>query len=125
FSVSFSDVLLKNKEILGVEMKKTVGAWIQAFTNFGNTLLSERSIVNIGEFLVKHPQANKLNDSEKRTLSDILKLFIWLINPIIDEDEVLNYKEHKRTEEVHALEEALNVSLFTSAQESLVPSSNT
>lgn len=93
FEKTFSESLLQNKEMLGAAVAKSVGQWIQDFINSSPVALSERTIVNIGNFLVKNSSVSKLSPNEKAFLSEILKLYLWFINGEIDEREVISYKE--------------------------------
>lgn len=108
FSQSFGQLLLQNKEILGQPAGKTVGAWIQECLNFSLENGSQISIVKIAEFLVKNAAVQKLKDAERKTLSQILKLYEWFLDPQIDEDEVLQYKEELRAKESERINQLLS-----------------
>jgi len=104
FSKAFSDLLYQNKEMFGAGAPKEVGVWIKEFFNFSSPTFSQATVVGVAEFLVKDPFVQKLTGAERKTLSEILKLFIWFLEPQINETEVLGYKEEMRLKEAELAE---------------------
>ncbi|MBI3232417.1 MAG: hypothetical protein HYZ51_05090 [Candidatus Doudnabacteria bacterium] len=109
FSKFFSDLLYQNKEILGVNTPKTVGAWVKEFFNFSSPTFSQTTVVGVAEFLVKDPAVQKLTNVERKTLSEILKLFSWILDPEMNEEEVLLYREQIRTREAEKIEQLMGI----------------
>jgi|GEM_PF-5917676 len=97
FSQSFSEQVFKNTEILA---GKTVNSWLKDYFDFSSTSSFRKDVVQVAEFLVKNPLVQKLSNSERKTLSEILKLYVWFLEPEISEDDVINFKEQVRVNEI-------------------------
>lgn len=106
FNTVLLDALYQNKEILGVNGKKTVGMWIKDFYNFASGSRTSPTAFGIAEFMAKDPVVQKLAKSERENLSEILRLFVWLLDPLIDEAEVRSYKESVSDERFARVKEA-------------------
>jgi len=105
FSRTFSDLLFKNNEKLGAAGPKSVGTWVKEYFDFSSTAAFRTDVMEVAEFLVKDPSVQKLADPEKRTLSEILKLYVWLLEPNMNEDEVLSYKEELKEKQAAKAEQ--------------------
>lgn len=95
FPQIFSTALLQNKEILGKVPTMTVGFWIQKCVNFSTNSRHQMTTFEVANFLFKEPLVQKLTQPEKKILSEILNLYAWFLNPIIDVDRIVEYKSKK------------------------------
>jgi hypothetical protein len=105
FINKLSESLIKNKEVLSNTVKTSIGNWINNFINFTNGGSVHFDVYGIAEFLFKSEEVKKLSSDEKNNLSEILKIFVWLKNPQIDEDQILALKQIIMDQEVSSLTE--------------------
>ncbi len=105
FEKTFSDCIIRNKEILGSKEPHSVFDWVKSYFESGLQKTNQINTMQVAEYLFKNRQVQKLNEREKRTLSQILKLLAWFEDPKLDELEVIKYKEELRNGEAEQLEE--------------------
>ncbi len=100
FSKIFTSCITQNFEVLG---GIKISNWIEKYFNFSTSSTFRNDVIQVAEFLVKDPSVNILKDNERKTLSEILKLYIWLLKPEINEEEILAYKEFIRQQKMDEL----------------------
>lgn len=107
FTADFTGELMQNKQKVGTDNPKTISEWINEFVGFMPTSPTKRNIADIGSFMVKNQSVLKLDEVQKRYISETLKLYIWLLNPDLVEDRVENYRVAKVKSEARQLAEIL------------------
>lgn len=105
FSKIFTDPLLKNIEVLGA---KQIGVWIRDYINFSAPSSFRKDVVQVAEFITKDPSVQKLTNGEKSDLSEILKLYVWLLEPKINEHEVRVYREEVKEKEAERIQKIID-----------------
>ncbi len=108
FPQIFSDALLQNKEMLGQNSKRTVADWIKECINYSTGNKTHMTTFQVAGFLAKDASVQKLTRAEKTSLSEMLKLYVWFLDPQIDEDEIAKYKEEAREEKFAQIEQVNN-----------------
>lgn len=96
---SFKRALENNNQSIGVK-NFTVKEWINDFLQTA-AASSNRSVFNVAAYLTNSQKAKKLNNDEKDSLGEILKLYNWLFQPFVTIEEIEGYEAH-RLEAHHA-----------------------
>lgn len=97
FPNSAFNALLSNKEPVGLNGSQVLGGWIKDFVNFNPTSFQSGDIMSIGVYFTKNSLVRALPEDERKNLSEILKLSIWLQDYSIDEDAVMLYMREQGT----------------------------
>ncbi len=115
WSKPYIEALLNNQETLGKEslvlnnasVPPTVGNWLRDFV----TTLPQQFETAVGvydqvHYLNASPLVTKLTDNDKSLLSNILRLYSWLTDPVVNEAELQAYEAAKAA----ALDQSLGIS---------------
>jgi len=116
---TFSDALARNQEILISAAHKSVSDMIREFISFGSAPLSQRTTLDVTQFLVKNSSVGSLKGEEKFKLSTVLNIFLWILHPKIDMNELVAYKQEMEGKKLKFYEALYAMS--TSGQETNAP----
>jgi hypothetical protein len=88
--VAFKAALDNSTLQLGSE-PLTVKEWISDFLESSATS-ADHGVYDVARYIVNSPKAKKLEAKEKEALSEILKLYGWLLKPYTTEEEIDSYE---------------------------------
>lgn len=111
FDKILANLLLKNKEKLG---DLTVGDWLQEYFNFSSPSTFRTDVVQVAEFLVKNQLVKKLSVDEKQSLSEILKLYVWLQKPELNSKEINSYRQQLEEQEADRIQKLIDAEIEAS-----------
>ncbi len=89
----FKQALDNNKQLIGAE-PKTVKQWIDDFMQSA-AASPNRSTYNVAYYTTNSPDVKKLGVAERAALAEILKLYYWLLQPYVSEEEIVAYEQQK------------------------------
>lgn len=91
--IAFKEALENNHQLIGSE-PKAVKDWIDDFLRSASTS-TDRSAYNVAYYITNSPLTKNLSEIERRALSEILKLYNWVLQPYATEKEIEHYEEQR------------------------------
>ncbi len=112
----FIDSLSHNEEIIGKEnlfledkeVPPAVKNWIKDFYTWAPKGLGSVNTFQIVQYSKSAKSFNKLTSSEKELVLEILKIYVWLLNPNVSQTEIDEFLDFKKSEELKKIEDEFN-----------------
>lgn len=115
--------LLGNSSTEDAIQDKTIAQWLKEFSASAQGPASKMNTLSLTDFFVKHPKASRLPPDEKNYLREVCKLYLWFLNPVFNDDEVLEYRAQLEKEKADRLlkEYELQVRQAEAMQPQVIP----
>lgn len=99
----YSDALTKNSELVnGTKISEI----LNNFINFNNTPIQKRGTFDITDFISKN---SNLFGKYNQIVSEILKFFVWVNKPVIEETQVREFIQERRQEKQKFANEQIQI----------------